>query len=222
MGTEGEIMLKRALIPLVLALAGCSQSGQNIGPYSISPMPEEGRLLLEATKRDHLKLEDLTVGTGPVAARGRRVTADIEVRYADGTVIYRGMIYSFPGFSRIAGSIRDSRYLSTTQRGIDLGLNGMAVGGRRRMTIDRTLVCTDINEGDPIRTKCQLLGSTPKDEVIVRKQDLIVEATLTESCNPVITFQALYIFADYMIKLQGCRKEPFPQIIPGAPIWHYY
>jgi hypothetical protein len=215
-------MLKRSLILLVLALAGCSQSGQNIGPYSISPMPEEGRLLLEAKKRDHLKLEDLTIGTGPIAAYGRRVTADIEVRYADGTVIYRGMIYGFPGFVDLIGNIRDSRLLGWTQEGIHLGLNGMAVGGRRRMTIDRTLVCTNIPEGDPLRTQCKLLGSTSKDEVIVRKQDLIVEATLTESCNPVITFQTLYIFGDYMIKLQGCRKEPFPQIIPGAPIWHYY
>jgi hypothetical protein len=215
-------MLKRILILLVLALSGCSQSGQNIGPYYIAPFPEEGRLLREAVKRDSLQLEDLTVGTGPVAARGRRLTADIEVRYTDGTVVYRGAILSFPGFVDLVGHIRDSRLLSTTQEGIDLGLNGMAVGGRRRMTIDRKLVCTDINEGDPIRTKCHLIGSTFKDEVIVRKQDLIVEATLTESCNPVITWQALYMFGDYMIKLQACREEPLPQITPGTPIWHYY
>jgi len=215
-------MLKRTLILLVLAMAGCSQSGQNIGPYYIAPFPEEGRLLREAIKRDSLQLEDLTIGTGPVAARGRRLTADIEVRYTDGTVVYRGVILSFPGFVMLVGNIRDSRLLSTTQEGIDLGLNGMAVGGRRRMTIDRKLVCTDINEGDPIRTKCQLIGSTFKDEVIVRKQTLIVEATLTESCNPVITWQALYIFGDYMIKLQACREEPLPQITPSTPIWHYY
>lgn len=215
-------MLKHILILLILAMTGCSQSGQNIGPYYIAPFPEEGRLLREAAKRDSLQLEDLTIGTGPVAARGRRLTADIEVRYSDGTVVYRGTILSFPGFSRLAGNIPDSRLLSTTQEGIDLGLNGMAVGGRRRMTINRKLVCTDINEGDPLRTQCKLIGSTFKDEVIVRKQDLIVEATLTESCNPVITWQALYIFGDYMIKLQACREEPLPQIIPGTPIWHYY
>ena len=214
-------MLKRTLVLLILILAqaGCSQSGENIGPYYIAPFPEEGRLLREVEKRDSLQLEDLTIGTGPVAARGRRLTADIEVRYTDGTVVYRGAILSFPGFGP---NMRSSQLLSTTQKGIDLGLNGMAVGGRRRMTIDRKLVCTDILEGDPIRTKCKLIGSTFKDEVIVRKQNLIVEATLTESCNPVITWQALYIFGDYLIKLQACREEPFPQIIPGTPIWHYY
>ena len=215
-------MLKRVLILLLLTITGCSQSGQNIGPYKIAPFPEEGRLLRETAKRDGLRLEDLTVGTGPVAARGRRLTADIEVRYTDGTVVYRGAILSFPGFSRLVGNIRDSSVLSTTQEGIDLGLNGMAVGGRRRMTIDRKLVCTDIPEGDPLRTQCKLIGSTFKDEVIVRKQDLIVEATLTESCNPVITWQALYMFGDYMIKLQACREEPLPQITSGTPIWHYY
>jgi hypothetical protein len=142
-------MLKRILILLVLALSGCSQSGQNIGPYYIAPFPEEGRLLREAAKRDSLQLEDLTVETGPVAARGRRLTADIEVRYTDGTVVYRGTILSFPGFVDLVGHIPDSRLLSTTQEGIDLGLNGMAVGGRRRMTIDRKLVCTDIAEDAP-------------------------------------------------------------------------
>ncbi len=63
-------MLKRALILLIVALAqaGCSQSGENIGPYYIAPFPEEGRLLREAEKRDGLQLEDLTIGTGPGAA----------------------------------------------------------------------------------------------------------------------------------------------------------
>lgn len=142
-------MLKRTLIILILALFGCSQSGENIGPYYISPFPEEGRLLKEAAKRDYLQLEDLTVGTGPVAARGRRLTADIEVRYTDGTVVYRGAILSFPGFVDLVGNIRDSNVLLWTQEGIELGLNGMAVGGRRRMTIDRKLVCTDVAEDAP-------------------------------------------------------------------------
>ena len=119
-------MLKCILILLVLAMSGCSQSGQNIEPYEIAHFPEEGRLLRETAKRDNLQLKDLTIGTGLVAARGRRLTADIEVRYTDGTIVYRGAIVSFTGFG-IVGNIRDSRLLSTTQEGIDLGLNGTAV-----------------------------------------------------------------------------------------------
>jgi hypothetical protein len=145
-------MLKHILILLIIALAlsGCSQSGQNIGPYYIAPFPEEGRLLREAAKRDNLQLEDLAVGTGPVAARGQRLTADIEARYTDGTVVYRGTIITYPGFGvDFLNSISDSRLLSMTQEGIDLGINGMAVGGRRRITIDRKLVCTNIAEDSP-------------------------------------------------------------------------
>ena len=97
----------------------------------------------------------------------------------------------------------------------------MAVGGRRRMTIDRKLVCTDIADNAPSNAFCYLTAAE-KNSIEVHKQTLIVEATLTESCNPVITWQALYMFGDYMIKLQACREEPFPQIIPGTPIWHYY
>ena len=215
-------MLKRVLILsiLILAQAGCSQSGENIGPYYIAPFPEEGRLLREADKRNSLQLEDLTIGTGPVAARGRRLTADIEVRYTDGTVVYHGAILSFPGFGP---NMRSSQLLSTAQEGIDLGLNGMAVGGRRRMTIDRKLVCTDIADSAPPNAFCYLTAAEKrKDRIEVHKQTLIVEATLTESCNPVITWQGLYMFSDYLIKLQACREEPLPQIIPGTPIWHYY
>ena len=46
---------------------------------------------------------------------------------------------------------------------------------------------------------------------------MIVEAALTESCNPVITWQALYIFSDYMIKLQACQRNPSPKLLPALP-----
>ena len=89
------------------------------------------------------------------------------------------------------------------------------------MTIDRKLVCTDIAEDAPPSAFCYFTAAE-KNRIEVRKQTLIVEATLTESCNPVIVWQALYIFGDYMINLQACREEPLPHITPGTPIWHYY
>ena len=89
------------------------------------------------------------------------------------------------------------------------------------MTIDRKLVCTSVSEYAPPNAFCYLTDAE-KNPIEVHKQTLIVEATLTESCNPVITWQALYMFGDYLIKLQACREEPLPQIIPGTPIWHYY
>ncbi|MEK7236443.1 MAG: hypothetical protein AAB242_07470, partial [Nitrospirota bacterium] len=64
-----------------------------------------GWLLREAAKRDSLRLEDLTVGTDPVATRGERLTTDIEVRHTDDTIVYRGAILSYAGFVRLAGNI---------------------------------------------------------------------------------------------------------------------
>jgi hypothetical protein len=175
-------------------------------------------LLLEAAKRDSLRLEDLTIGTGPVAARGRRLTADVEVRYTDGTVVDRGTILGFPGFVDLVGNIRDRQ--QTPQ--YDAGEHRSRIewhGCRRTPTHDhRSKTCLhSYPGGDPLRTQCKLIGSTFKDEVIVRKQDLIVEATLTKSCNPMIVWRALHIISDYMIKLQACREEPLPQITPGTP-----
>jgi hypothetical protein len=200
---------------------GCNQRGENVHPYDIPPFKEEWRLLREAEKRDGLKLEDLQVGSGPVAARARLLTADVEVRYTDGSLVYRGGILSID-FSKVDGNIKDDRIIGSEQWGIYLGLNGMRVGGRRRMTINPKLVCTDIPEGDPLRTQCRLVGSNPQHRVLVRKQTLIVEATLTQSCNPVILWRAVYMFGDYMIKWQACQEEPLPQVTPGDPIWHYY
>ena len=203
-------MSKSALVILVLALSGCSQSGPNIAPYYVSSLPEEGRMSPEAEKRDGLKLEDLQVGGGPVAARGRRLTANVEVRYTDGSLVYHGGMLSYINFVKVMDSIKDSRLIESNQWGIYFGLIGMRVGGRRHMTIDRKLVCTNIPEDAPLGAQCTLVGSNPENIVLVRKQTLIVEAALTESCNPVVFWQGLYMFGGYMIHWQACREESFP------------
>ena len=69
----------------------------------------------------------------------------------------------------------------TNQAGVELGLNGMAVGGRRRITISQELVCGGTDTG------CYLLRPEREfvNEIPVHKKALVVEATLTESCVPV-------------------------------------
>jgi hypothetical protein len=89
------MILKRTLIILVLALtqAGCDINyGENL--YPLDPWNlEEVRPRLEREKREFLKIEDLQVGGGAIASWGRRLKAEIEVRYADdGTTIYKGPI----------------------------------------------------------------------------------------------------------------------------------
>lgn len=62
------------------------------------------------------------------------------------------------------------------QPGVWLGLNGMAVGGKRRFTIDPKLVS----------------GGVFTKMTQIRHEKLIVEAVLTNSCVPVL-LRAIYL-----------------------------
>ena len=94
-------MQKRALILLTVALSqwGCDINyGENLYPLELWNL-EEVRSRLEREKREFLKIEDLEVGKGPIASWGRRLKAEIEVRYADdGTTIYKGPVVTYVGF----------------------------------------------------------------------------------------------------------------------------
>jgi hypothetical protein len=219
-------MLKRTLIVLILALsqAGCSidEGGTMFQPVALRPEDREG---LERLKREFLKLEDLKVGDGPVAAWGRKVSADIEVRYTDGTLAYRGPTYAYAGMTggvMIHNNLRKSGALEFPgQYGLILGLNGMAVGGKRRITIPPGLVCFNgriedaSKSANPHGTCLLVIGD--KSNVSVREEQLIVEATLTESCIPVLLFIPVIYHDEFR-----CRASETPQRDPSAPIWHFY
>lgn len=217
--------MKRALILLALALAqaGCStdEGGTIFEPVTLTP---EGREGIERLKREFLKLEDLKVGDGPVAAWGRKISADIEVRYTDGTVAYRGPAYAYAGMTggvMIHNNLRKSGALAfPEQRGLILGLNGMAVGGKRRITIAPKLVCQSYGteEADP-KIACGLVGGNRKEDrgMAVRKETLVVDATLTESCIPVFLFIPVIYHGEFR-----CRASETPQRDPSAPIWRFY
>ena len=93
-------MLKRLVILLALCIPqlGCdAEYGENIYPYKIRDL-EEVRGRLEREKREFIQIEDLEVGGGPVAAWGRRIKADVEIRYKDGTVVHKGPLLTYYGF----------------------------------------------------------------------------------------------------------------------------
>jgi len=219
-------VLKRILIlfTLVLALtqAGCTieDGGAMYQPY---PLSIEGRQKWEQIKRDFLKIEDVKIGNGPIAARGRKISADIEVRYSDGTLVYQGPGFSFWGMQGdvfIHNNLHRSGTLSLEQTGIILGLNGMAVGGKRRITLAPKLVCQSYGteEADP-KIACGLVGGNRKEDrgMAVRKETLVVEATLTDSCVPAF----LYIPMIYSGEFR-CRASEAPQRDPSAPTWRLY
>lgn len=218
-------MLKRALLLLILTLsqAGCTidEGGTMFQPV---PLSSESRQQWERLKREFLKLEDFKVGDGPVAAWGRKISADIEVRYTDGTLAYHGPAYAYNGMNgtvMIHNNLRKSGALTLQQLGIMLGLNGMAVGGKRRITIPPGLVCfmgriEDVSKGpNPYGTCLLVIGD--KKNVSVREEQLIVEATLTESCIPVFLFIPVIYHGEFR-----CRASETPQRDPSAPIWRFY
>jgi len=214
-------MLTRLLLILTLALtqSGCDvEYGEYLWPFETWNL-DEVRSRLEREKRESLKIEDLQVGNGAIASWGRRLKADIEVRYADdGTTIYKGPVVTYVGFRGLMSSDLSDRFMLNfgDQDGIQLGLNGMAVGGKRRVTISPELVCGGTDKG------CYLLRPERQfvNEIGVSKAALIVEATLTESCAPVrfrwragSTFTLVDVGA-------GCRTKSEPKA--GGADWHIY
>lgn len=187
----------------------------------ISEMPQG----IARWKREFLQLEDLKIGDGPLAAMGRKISADIEVRYADGTLIYRGPAISYAGLKGavfIHNSVFERGMLSLQQEGIWLGLNGMAVGGKRRMVIAPNLVCYQgaVDEstanGDNPRHTCHLVVGESEIFVDVRKETLIVEATLTASCiRGIAGIPRVFTW-------ETCRDSDMPRREPSDPIWRAY
>lgn len=221
--TEGETMLKRALILLVLALSqwGCDVDyGEKNNLDILHPWNlEEVRPRLEREKREFLKIEDLQVGNGAIASWRRRLKAEIEVRYADdGKIIYKGPIVTYVGFNGLLPDYLRDRFMLEWigQAGIQLGLNGMAVGGRRRITIDKELVCVGPDAG------CYLLRPERQfvNEIRIRKSALVVEATLTESCAPVrVRWRASSSFTLVDVSA-GCRTKSEPKA--GGADWRIH
>ncbi len=220
-------MLKRIVVLLVLALTqwGCDvKYGEGqldiVHPWDL----ETVRSRLEREKRDYLKIEDLHVGTGAIASWRRRLKAEIEVRHTDGTVVYKGPVVTYVGFNGLLASYLQDRFmLSDDQPGIRLGLNGMAVGGKRRITIDRELVCEGAQDSSTFgRAGCYLLRVERNfvNEISVRKDTLIVEATLTESCAP-LRFRWRAGSAFTLVDVSaGCGTKSEPKT--GGADWHIY
>jgi hypothetical protein len=215
-------MLKRIFLLVTLAIIqfGC---GYEYGErFQATPLSGEDRAKLENTKRELLRLEDLIVGNGTIASWGRKVSAELDVRYVDGTIAYQGPAWTYYGFKYMPEtSITDKLAFGAGQPGIILGLNGMAVGGKRRITIDRSLVCTHLPEYADPRAACDLIGPGNSGKpILVRKEPLVVEAALTESCVPIRLAIAVWPIA--IDKTVACRDQDLPRLDPNLPIWHFY
>ncbi|HVO13331.1 MAG TPA: FKBP-type peptidyl-prolyl cis-trans isomerase [Vicinamibacteria bacterium] len=106
-----------ALVPIALLLAGCGSSSDSTP--TTTPSTQE------------LVIQDLVVGTGPVATTGDTLTVNYVGRFTNGTQFDssydRGVPYTFQlGAHQVIA-------------GWDQGLVGMRVGGTRRLTIPPAL-----------------------------------------------------------------------------------
>lgn len=192
--------------------------GENLYPLELRNL-DEVRSRLEQEKREFLKIEDLQVGDGAVASWGHRLKAEIEVWYVDDrTTIYKGPLVTYVGFKGLMPSHLPDRFMLewTGQAGIQLGLNGMAVGGKRRITISPELVCGGTDKGYYLlRPERQFVNEIP-----VHKKALVVEVTLTESCAPVrFRWRAGSSFTLVDVGA-GCRTKSEPKA--GGADWHIY
>jgi hypothetical protein len=216
------LLLIMAYIPLY-ACSLFAEVQEGVYDFKTSELGSEGRELWERNKRESIEIIDLEIGSGPLAAWGRKFEATIEVRYLDGTVVYKGRIFDYIGFvgdtfiHNAADQRSERGMLAIGQRGIAVGLNGMAVGGRRRITVKSPLlVCSRPREANPEAT-CPLT----QDGIRVHQRQLIVEATLTESCIPQVVVVPS-IASGGRAKEVGCRRSDTPRRQPDDPIWRLY
>lgn len=217
-------MLKYILTFFIVLLTqtSCTAAQEDEGGFKPVSLDPQTRERFEGLKRDFLQIEDFKIGTGPLAAFGRKITADVTIRYvSDGMVVYQGPILAYWGMDGsvfIHNSLRETGALSLEQMGILWGLNGMAVGGKRSFTIAPKLVCAwDGSEKSNPGATCGLVSSNKRGEggMAVRKEALNVEATLTSSCAPLHR-------GGGRGKEDVCRNSDLPRRDPGDPIWRFY
>lgn len=220
-------MFKHVLLVGALALihTGCEgKVEEEFGLYQPSPLTPKVRVEFERFKREFLKIDDIKIGDGPVAALGRKISADVEVRRSlDNALIYSGPVFAYAGMQgavMIHNNLTERGALSfPEQLGLILGLNGMAVGGKRRITIDPKLVCTGYGADETnLNISCLLViqSRLHGGNVTVRKETLIVEATLTDSCIPGLSVGPIWK------REIRCRDSEVPRRDPTDPIWHIY
>jgi hypothetical protein len=191
------------LVPFLIPLLffGCEVGHEVTGVYE--PI-EYSRDWIERQQLEVLKVEDVTIGSGPEVARGgKRLSGHIKATYENGTVVYEGPVVIFFGFQfKGEPSLRtdfDLNYIVEMESKIGVGIYGMAVGGRRRFVVPspvcgRHLVdCTFLDPRSP--TLHENASKTNHGNLRIPKgMPLLVDFTLKEACRPILKRQGSSIF----------------------------
>ena len=188
------------LIVTVTALdlvSGNFTYGENQPPFVVEERPNVDEL-----KQKLLYIEDLEPGHGSVATWGRKISADVEVGYTDGTIIYKGPIVFYHGF-KFMYQHRVPNLMSNGMLGIRYGVEGMAIGGKRRLMIHPEWACGGVGY-------CVLIQPRTYSQekwVKLSSETLVVKITLTDSCAP-RGFQSGFMMGGQVISSEvGCRRQ---------------
>jgi FKBP-type peptidyl-prolyl cis-trans isomerase len=125
--TEGGIMIHRVTVGIIMILGLTPVWGWG-GAMTVN---EKGGNAGETTTASGLKYVDQVIGTGELAVAGKTTTVHYTGRLENGTKfdssVDRGQPFSFPlGAGRVI-------------KGWDEGVQGMKVGGKRKLTIPSDL-----------------------------------------------------------------------------------
>lgn len=115
-------------------------------PFDMSPGPERfdpDKVASESAKIKELRIEDVVVGSGPVATEGRYLTVHYVGRLPDRFIFDTSLR---PGGRAFTFKLGDNSVI----KGWDLGLKDMKVGGVRRLIIPANLAYGDRPQ-DPTR-----------------------------------------------------------------------
>jgi FKBP-type peptidyl-prolyl cis-trans isomerase len=134
-------MTRRLLLLLLTGLPLFPACESNSEP---TPVPSPGQLMVE----------DLTVGTGPTALAGDTVTIHYVGRFTDGRVFDNSYDRGTPISFRLG--------TGAVIAGVDQGVTGMRVGGKRRLTVPPNLAYGS-----------QGSGSIPPNATLIFEIDLI-------------------------------------------------
>lgn len=167
--------LRQILLGLLI-LCGTSLAG--CGSYDVAPRPPD----VEQVKKEFMLIEDTRVGNRSQAGWGMRISANIEVRYTDGTLIYRGPIVYYHGFKWGYQRPR-ANLLAPYHIGLRFGIEGMGIGGQRRIMIHPDYVCGGVLG---TMTSCRLFEKTDEGNIAVDKTTLVVDVTLADACIPMV------------------------------------
>lgn len=114
-----------AILGVLLVLAGIFFLGRRDGSDEVGLKTKVNEMVKEEIKE--LKIEDLKVGEGASATSGQKVTVHYTGTLVDGTKFDSSLDRGVPfSFELGAGEVI---------QGWDLGVVGMRVGGKRRLTI---------------------------------------------------------------------------------------